>query len=126
MNFKVKYDVIIIGNGIASKVFQFHFLKSNPNKKILVLESPLYPSCSIKTTSHVGLVDPVKGVSPLGDLIVDSYDSFKEFVKNYEPKGVEKGLSFHDEMTNGSEHFFINSIFFLEWLDLKNARPNRE
>ena len=90
-NLKEQYDVIIIGNGIASKVFLFSFLKRFSDRRVLVIESPLYPACSIKTTSHVAVAQAVEGSGPLGQLVVDSYLAFRQFFEIYSPKGVEKG-----------------------------------
>lgn len=120
-NLKEQYDVIIIGNGIASKVFLFSFLKRFSDRRVLVIESPLYPACSIKTTSHVAVAQAVEGSGPLGQLVVDSYLAFRQFFEIYSPKGVEKGHLFQDEFKDGVDHFFITPSTLYSWFDEKTS-----
>ncbi|TNF30856.1 MAG: FAD-binding oxidoreductase [Deltaproteobacteria bacterium] len=120
LNKKEGYDVTIVGNGIASKVFLFFFLKSYPHKTVCVIESPLYPSCSIKTTSHVAVAKQVEGTGELGQLVVDSWLAFESFVNSEKPDGVEEGHLYKDSFTESTPHFFISPKIFLNWFDKKN------
>ncbi len=86
-------DLLIIGDGIASKLFQFYAPKE---MKIMVLSDPEFaPPCSFNTTSVVSLFGTRKGLSDLGDLNVDSFNAFEDFIKEHAPHGVEKALHFH-------------------------------
>lgn len=120
-NLKEQYDVIIIGNGIASKVFLFSFLKRFSECRVLVIESPLYPACSIKTTSHVAVAQTVEGSGPLGQLVVDSYLAFKQFFEINSPKGVEKGHLFQDAFKDGVDHYFITPSILYSWFEEKTS-----
>lgn len=120
LNKKECYDLTIVGNGIASKVFLFFFLESYPNKSVCVIESPLYPSCSIKTTSHVAVARQVEGTGELGQLVVDAWRAFEAFVKSENPEGVEEGVLFKETLTKPTSHFFISPEIFLKWFDNKN------
>lgn len=117
MNKKEQYDVIIVGNGIASKIFLFFYFQKFPESSVGVIESPLYPSCSIKTTSHVAMAKKVEGSGKLGNLVVESFQAFESFVQSYGPKGVELGKQFVDSFENGTPHYFITPNIFFNWLN---------
>ena len=116
-NLKDKYDVIIIGDGIASKVFLFSLLERVSGMDILVIESPLYSSCSIKTTSHVAVAKAVDGSGPLGDLVVSSFFAFKKFFETNKPSGIELGHFFYEEFKNPQDHYFVTPSLLFQWFD---------
>ncbi|CBW26636.1 hypothetical protein BMS_1813 [Halobacteriovorax marinus SJ] len=73
------YDLIIVGNGICAQSILFEIRKSprfnlDTLKIAHVFNDKLLSPCSENTTSVVSLSGVSKGVSPLGDLIYDSYD----------------------------------------------------
>ncbi len=120
LNKKVAYDVTIMGNGIASKVLLYFILRRYPALKVQVIESPLYPACSIKTTSHVAVAQKVEGTGQLGELVVNSWLAFKKFVDEYSPSGVDRGLQYKNIFKDGIEHYFISPQLFFDWIDGHN------
>lgn len=99
-----EYSLTVVGRGIAAHVSLFYLaqsLKLSPApglNSLLIIESPEVDSCSLNTTSHVGTINPRTGISPLGDLIKESYDSFCHFVLDHNPEGVYLGKMYkmHD------------------------------
>jgi glycine/D-amino acid oxidase-like deaminating enzyme len=85
------YDIIVVGRGIAalSLLLELSQRPETINKKILNIASDsFYPGCSTRTTSIVSIGAHKKGLSPLGDLLVDSEDCFKSFAKKFSPAGL--------------------------------------
>jgi len=94
-----KIDYLILGSGISGLCCalelteRFQGLEQMPEIEI-ISSSQLIP-CSLRTTSSVALQGIKKGLSPLGDLL---YDSFKTFVQKndfYQFKSIEKVDRFH-------------------------------
>lgn len=92
-----KFDFIVVGNGIAARCLLREMAKDAKfqNKNILVLsKNSFLHSCSTHTTSVVCLSGIERGVSPLGDLIVDSYDLAKEYYESLDSSIVERAVQF--------------------------------
>lgn len=89
-----KYDGIIIGKGIGGLSFLYELANSESplkNKKwAIVFNQELFSPCSYRTTSTVSLSRIDEGVSPLGDLL---YNSFFHFKKNVYQAMLEKHQS---------------------------------
>lgn len=84
-------NIAVIGSGIAAHALIFHLEKSFPQLKITCYSaSHLIPPCSISTMAVVTLRETTYGLSPLGDLIYDSYFAFEKFFIENKPLGVEQ------------------------------------
>jgi hypothetical protein len=95
----LKYDGIIIGNGIASHVVLYYLSlkllekenKKSLSQKLLILESPDILPCSLNSTSHAGTINARDGISPLGDMIKVSYEMLCQFIEKFNPEGIYQG-----------------------------------
>ena len=152
-----QYFGIFVGNGIATHVTLFYLAQEllaknqeipSTKKKLLILSSPENQACTFKTTSHVGTINARTGLSPLGDIIEESYNLFKNFFDKENPEGVYLGRFYktHDisdevrpELTpelielpfsakgtsiSGyqSSHHIINPILFISWLKTEYSK----
>lgn len=87
--------LIIIGNGIASWRVNAELEKKFIDWRIIRIGSEAFgPKCSFRTTSVNCLRGTKKGISPLGDLIVDSHNEFLSCFAKESPEGVTRGLEF--------------------------------
>ena len=92
-------DPIIVGNGIASHVMLYYLSlklldcesRANLPTKMLVLDSPKAKTCSLYTTSHAGTINARDGISPLGDMIKQSYMRLCHFTEEKKPSGIYRG-----------------------------------
>ena len=90
-----KYDLIIIGDGLAARCFLYELAKKSPSLNILqVFSEDKAPACSFKTTSHICLNGVQLGVSKLGDLLFESYKITENIFKTENPNGVYEGEQF--------------------------------
>lgn len=97
-------DAIIIGNGVSSKVL-VNYLNKIGLKDIVVIASDRFaPQCSLRSTSVNCLRGTTKGISQLGDLIVDSFKEFESFYNENKPYGVEKGYEYRCWFEKTPEH----------------------
>ena len=90
MNEALNYDYIVIGKGVAAYSLLFKMTQSDKflNKKILnVYDEAAFPACSHRTTSIISTGAHKKGLSKLGDILVDSEQAFLAFMNN-NPQGV--------------------------------------
>ena len=105
-----KYDGIVIGNGIGGLSFLYELASTQSplkNKKwAVVFSHDLFLPCSYRTTSTVSLSRIDEGVSPLGDLL---YNSFFHFKKNIYQKLLE---SYQYESSIGIEKITKEMVFF--------------
>ncbi len=93
----VDFDLVIIGNGIAAKTLLFELFKtlkaSETNCQNFsvaqIFSNQHFPNCSEKSTATISLNGVDVGVSTLGDLLVEGYDEFCNFVYNNQPDGIE-------------------------------------
>ena len=74
---------VILGNGVMGKWLSLRVREEFPGDELLQISSPLLKSCSKNTTSMVSLNGVKRGLSPLGDLISDSYDCFEKEIKSF-------------------------------------------
>lgn len=93
-----KHMFMVIGDGISAWATLFLLKKEIIRKELLdrveilqIANEDLAPSCSKNSLSINSLWGTKKGLSPLGDLVVDSYDLFKEIYLEHDLKGVEEG-----------------------------------
>ena len=107
-----KFDIIIVGNGIGAHVLLYELAKSQKflDKKILhIYDSIIFPECSLNTTSVVSCDIHKKGISPLGDLLVDSLEDFQKTMTSF-PNSYEKVhqdyLFVEDESQEKKDRFF--------------------
>ncbi|MDD0853038.1 FAD-dependent oxidoreductase [Halobacteriovorax sp. GB3] len=104
-----KFDIILVGYGIAARCLLREFAKSDyfSKKKILVVyNDDVFPPCSLNTTSIVCRSGVQKGISDLGDFIFDSYEEAISFYESH-PECHEQGLqhSLTDQSPKGREDF---------------------
>lgn len=86
---------IVIGDGIAARTLIFYLSQYHSDIPVLQFsKEEIYPSCSRRTTSVNSLRGTRKGVSELGDLIVNSYEEFEKFYNKFTPDGVVKTNEF--------------------------------
>ncbi|PIK15774.1 FAD-dependent oxidoreductase [Halobacteriovorax sp. JY17] len=81
-----KFDIIILGNGICAQSILFEIGKSeefdlDTLKIAHVFNDEFCSPCSVNSTSVVSLSGTSKGISPLGDLIVDSFNYTLQLAK---------------------------------------------
>lgn len=145
-----KFDLIILGNGICAQSILFEIAKSDrfdldTLKIAQVSNDKVFSPCTLNSTSVLSLSGTSKGMSPLGDLIVDSYHYTKslakdDFKKSFysarqtyiydESKGLDKFLRRHgsihkvdllgDEVDGiiDEESFVIDNISLLNEIKL--------
>ncbi len=80
----------IIGSGIVGRSLLFHLTKENFQfDEVLLFDSPEFtPPCSVTTTAIVALRGITVGHSPLGDLILEGFNSFTNHIEKESPAGV--------------------------------------
>lgn len=87
-------NIVTIGDGIAAWCLHEELLKL-PNVHITnISSSTLFSPCSLSSTSLNCLRGTRRGLTSLGDLIVDSYELFEQFNTKFEPSGVYKGVEY--------------------------------
>lgn len=94
-----KTKIVVIGDGIAAWSTLFLFKKEifqsgnlDSFEIIQLADGDMAPICSHNSTAINSLRGTVKGLSSLGDLIVDSYEYFEALQKDHKFKGVEEGI----------------------------------
>lgn len=123
-------NIIIVGSGIISQTL-IYYLQQKPQFKdhsfIEISDHHFYPSCSVTSTATVALRNTQKGISELGDLIVNGYQSFKKFAEDEKPSGVEE-VDHYFETQNKSEKFlkrygqdsFFEKSYLVLWDEYSN------
>jgi glycine/D-amino acid oxidase-like deaminating enzyme len=87
----VQYDIAIVGNGIMGKCLKHKLSKLNKKISVLQLSSDsMAPACSHRSTGIVSLNGIRPNISPLGDLLRESYKKAIEFFESENPYGVTK------------------------------------
>jgi hypothetical protein len=97
------FDILVLGNGICAQSILFEMIKDNKfdldNLSVgQISDNNSFLACSENTTSVVSLNGTTRGMSDLGDLIIDSYDYTVEYIKKNSLKSFKKG-----------EHYFLPS-----------------
>jgi hypothetical protein len=96
-----EYELVVLGRGLAghgvlnsyidkyaTQIPDVLWIGKNPFKRDNL-------GCSISSTAMLARQGIVKGISPLGDLLVDSYVSAIKFIELNKPDGVEKTIRYH-------------------------------
>lgn len=129
---KQVFDGIVLGKGIAGLAFLFELAKSQSvlrsKKWAIINHSTLFPACSEATTATVSLSRIDEGISPLGDLLVNSFLYFKENVLSqmdlsslaaekvtkkmyfYSENDKQKAIRRFDDFKKINEKFFDNNL----------------
>ncbi len=107
-----KFDFICLGGGIGVLAFLSEWIKAHPLSVqhlsvVLISAHDYFPPCSYNTTATVSRDGIEAGVSPLGDLLVKSYDYFsKEYGHNIRfENSIEKTM----KLTVGDQNAEISS-----------------
>ena len=85
-------EFVIIGNGVASKLLAFYLYQKLKTPITVIASEDFAPMCSTRTTAINCLRGTQKGLSALGDMMVDSFDEFVDFFQEYQPDGIEKSV----------------------------------
>lgn len=122
-------NIIVVGAGVIAETLLFHLKKryKNQNLTLTQISAPeFYPPCSESSTATIALRNTKKGLSPLGDLLVDGFKTFESFINYFKPAGIEKAD--HHFITEkkdekfikryGSINFFEHS-YLIEWESYK-------
>jgi hypothetical protein len=91
-------NMMIIGSGIAAECFKFSLIESGLSNNIDLTQISAQGqinSPSFNTTGVIALRNTQRGMSELGDLIVDSYTKFVDFFDQYNFKGITPADYFH-------------------------------
>ena len=80
---------IVVGNGIMAKQLMFG-IKDIFSDITCISSKDFAPDCSSNSTSINCLRGTKRGTSKLGDLILNSHESFEKFFKENKPQGVSK------------------------------------
>ncbi len=115
-------NILTIGDGIAAWCLHEQLLKQDGIKITNISGDDFFTPCTFKTTSTNCLRGTIKGVSPLGDLIVDSYYAFEDFYNQHLPEGVVKTVEYqcwnegekwqrrYPEYLKTNEHAFLKTL----------------
>jgi hypothetical protein len=94
------HRVVVIGNGLAALGALEYLTSDIPDpSSILWIRSNQLPRCSTLSTAVVAPMGIKRGISPLGDLLVDAYESTKSFCVDEDPQGVSFAKRFHIAVT---------------------------
>ena len=116
---------VIIGGGISTYVFLDSFLEKVPKgHRIIHLKGEeMAPSCSLNSTAICCLQGTQKDVSPLGDLLVESYSLASSFFEAEKPDGVVKGKQYNQCELGGKNSVLEYERRFKKVDDLKLLGP---
>jgi len=95
--------IVIIGNGIASKCVVFELNKLGFDNITVIASDSHAPMCSTRTTAINCLRGAKRGISDLGELIIDSFEEFVEFYNNESPAGISKTQEMHTTPVKSTE-----------------------
>lgn len=96
-------NTLIIGNGIAAKCTVFYLNKIGLTDIVQVYDDTYAPACSNHSTAINCLRGTRPGLTPLGDRIIESFNSFEDFYSTQSPKGICKTVEYQtwiNEETN--------------------------
>ncbi|MFZ4713692.1 MAG: FAD-dependent oxidoreductase [Bacteriovoracaceae bacterium] len=110
MNSQNQKTLSIVGGGLSGLLTAFYLIhdrksRSLPLPKINLVVSQLYPACTLSSTATVALRGTSKGLSSLGDDLVDAFHEVENFLRINNPAGVVEGKlkTFNHPMSNGFE-----------------------
>lgn len=88
------YDLIVVGDGLAARVFLYRFsgfirqYNSQIPSVLVISDAQTYTPCSLKTTATISKVGMQPGVGEHGDLLLRAYDEFESFARELPAKIV--------------------------------------
>jgi hypothetical protein len=93
MNDQNQKTLSIVGGGLSGLLTAFYLVqerkaRSLPLPRINLFVSPLYPSCTLSSTATVALRGTKKGLSPLGDQLVDAFHEVERFLSEQKSHGA--------------------------------------
>ncbi len=90
------FDVIVVGSGVAAHAFLEEAVREKFDGSILWVSAPgqLTP-CSLRSTALVARQGVRRGVSPLGDLLVEGCKRFSQWCARVSPAGVEPLINWY-------------------------------
>ena len=103
-----KYNLVVIGRGLAGHGVISSYLDKKHSQIPSVLwigKDPLKKAnlgCSVNSTAMLARQGIERGISPLGDLLLDSYERAISFVEVNKPDGVVKAARYHIGYDEGS------------------------
>lgn len=124
---RFKMKVVVVGKGLAGHGIIEALNKKSYSSSIECLwlgpemtskKGKEWMPCSLNTTSLVALQGIEKNVSPLGDLLYESFFSTKNFLKKERPEGVQETDRFHlaldpkDEAKMKERHGSLENLTF--------------
>lgn len=118
-----KLRVLIIGDGIAGSCIRYTLAKLSGLDITQVSSHNHFPACSLNSTAINCLRGTQRGVSKLGDEIVDSYDYFLKFISEEKPEGIFKGseVQFFSQKENWERRYSnfreVGNSLFSKWID---------
>jgi hypothetical protein len=137
-------NILIVGDGIAAWCLQFELLRQE-NVQITNISAPEhFPDCSTRSTSINCLRGTTKGVSPLGDLILSSFEEFENFYFKEKPSGIYQAIeyqlwndhkkwerrypeyletkfeTFLEKHVNNMSYYHPNEAYFIDPIKLRN------
>jgi hypothetical protein len=97
MNDKNQKTLSIVGGGISGLLTAFYLIQERKARSLSIptinlFVSPLYPSCTLSSTATVALRGTKKGLSPLGDQLVDAFYEVEKFLREITPHGAYEGV----------------------------------
>ncbi len=88
-------SVLTIGDGISAWCLNFYLTKIPDISVTQFSQNHFISPCSLNSTAINCLRGTQKGLTPLGDLMVDSLSEFIDFNQTYQPDGVFEGEEIH-------------------------------
>jgi hypothetical protein len=125
--FVTRFDIAILGDGLAGRVLAFTLLKKNPNLRIVSISAPIhYPACSVNSTSIVDHFVLNEGAGARAEQLAQAYSAFVDFRQKNNPDGIFDGhkSDVGAPSEKGLAHF-IDPALLLNWLDRHAAREKK-
>lgn len=97
-------SVLTIGDGIGAWCLNYYLTKDPNNKVTQIYQNQFAKTCSMNSTAINCLRGTERGLSFLGDLLVDSHNEFEEFWGLEKPAGVFEGVERHYFRENHKNH----------------------
>jgi hypothetical protein len=89
-------DILVVGNGLAAWGVLNRFAEIKSDLKITqVSQEKVLPSCALKSTATVSLNGIQKNISPLGDLLYDSFFTTTSLIEKWGTGTIEKAEHLH-------------------------------
>ncbi len=94
-----KLSDIVIGQGIAAHAFLWTYAQMikegrlDRARRVIWIKSPVFPTCSLTSTSLISRAGLHRGVSPHGDHLIAGFELFQKYFQNF--SGVEVATQKH-------------------------------